>query len=59
MARAMAKAFRVPEAIEKFQGLYEAGQLNTEEKLEYADYLTSLNLPPEDKLKHPSEISGG
>jgi tetratricopeptide (TPR) repeat protein len=46
-ARALTRLFRVPEAIDRFHRLYEAGLLNTSEKLEYAEYLRTLNLSPE------------
>ncbi len=43
-ARALTRVFRVPEAIERFQRLYEAGLLSADEKLEYADYLRQVNV---------------
>lgn len=46
-ARAMTKISRVPEAIDKFHRLYEAGLLTVDEKLEYADYLRLVHLPAE------------
>ncbi len=46
-ARALTRLFRVPEAIDRFHRLYEAGLLNTNEKLEYAEYLRTLNLSPD------------
>lgn len=46
-ARALTNVSRVPEAIDKFQRLYEAGLLTVAEKLEYADYLRLIHLPPE------------
>ncbi|MBY0449801.1 MAG: tetratricopeptide repeat protein [Cyanobacteria bacterium] len=45
IARTLAKLDRAPEAIDTFQLLYKQGWLNTAEKLEYADYLSSLKLP--------------
>lgn len=46
-ARSLTKVFRVPEAIERFHRLYEAGLLNTDEKLEYAEYVRMLHLSPD------------
>jgi tetratricopeptide (TPR) repeat protein len=46
-ARALTRASRVPEAIDHFNRLYEAGLLNTDEQLEFADYLRLLHLPPD------------
>jgi tetratricopeptide (TPR) repeat protein len=46
-ARSFTKVFRVPEAIELFHRLYEAGLLNTDEKLEYAEYIRMLHLAPD------------
>ncbi len=46
-ARSLTKVFRVPEAIERFHRLYEAGLLNAEEKLEYAEYIRLLHLAPD------------
>ncbi len=46
-ARALTRLFRVPEAIDRFHRLYEAGLLNAGEKLEYAEYLRTLNLSPD------------
>jgi tetratricopeptide (TPR) repeat protein len=46
-ARSLTKVFRVPEAIELFHRLYEAGLLNTDEKLEYAEYIRMLHLAPD------------
>lgn len=46
-ARSLTKVFRVPEAIERFHRLYEAGLLNTDEKLEYAEYIRMLHLSPD------------
>jgi tetratricopeptide (TPR) repeat protein len=46
-ARALQRASRVPEAIEFFNRLYEADLLTVEERLEFADYLRQLHLPPE------------
>lgn len=46
-ARALAKAQRTPEAIDQFYKLYQAGQLNAAEKVEFADYLRSLELKAE------------
>ncbi len=46
-ARALTKSGRVPEAIEHFNHLYESGLLTLDEKLEFAEYLRVLHLPPE------------
>jgi tetratricopeptide (TPR) repeat protein len=46
-ARSLTKVFRVPEAIERFHRLYEAGLLNADEKLEYAEYIRMLHLAPD------------
>lgn len=43
-ARALIRANRTPEAIEKFQRLYDASLLTADEKLEYGDYLRQLHL---------------
>jgi tetratricopeptide (TPR) repeat protein len=53
MIRACIRTGRKPEAIEKLQRLYEADLLDTNEKLEYADYLGQLNLEP-DALPAPN-----
>lgn len=45
--RALTKAGRVPEAIDGFNRLYEAGLLTTDEKLEFAEYLRVQHLAPE------------
>lgn len=54
-ARALVRAGRMPEAVEKFQRLYEAGLLNASEKMEYADYLRQSNLSA-DMLPMPNLI---
>ncbi len=54
-ARALTHVSRGPEAIDQFNRLYEAGLLNTDEKLEFASYLRSLNLPA-DALPTPGLI---
>ncbi len=46
-ARALTRVYRMPEAVERFQRLYEAGLLSADEKLEYAEYLRQLHLEPE------------
>lgn len=51
-ARALTRSSRVPEAIEHFNRLYEAGLLTVDERLEFADYLRLLHLPP-DALPSP------
>ncbi|WP_373531411.1 tetratricopeptide repeat protein [Vampirovibrio sp.] len=52
-ARALTKVYRVPEAIDRFHRLYEAGLLTTDEKLEYAEYIRMLHLAP-DALPAPN-----
>ncbi|MEM0950891.1 MAG: tetratricopeptide repeat protein [Cyanobacteria bacterium P01_H01_bin.74] len=44
-ARALAKLFRNPEALEQYQQLYTNNRLGTSEKLEYAEFLHQLQLP--------------
>jgi tetratricopeptide (TPR) repeat protein len=46
-ARALVKTGRVPEAIEAFNRLYQAGLLSVGEKLEFAEYLRVQHLAPE------------
>lgn len=46
-ARALTRSSRVPEAIDRFNRLYESGLLSISEKLEYAEYLRLLHLAPE------------
>jgi tetratricopeptide (TPR) repeat protein len=55
MARALTKVYRVPEAIERFNRLYEAGLLTADEKLEFAEYLRMLNLEG-DALPSPNLV---
>ncbi len=43
-ARSLTHTSRRPEAIDKFYALYQAGQLNADEKVEFAAYLQSLHL---------------
>jgi tetratricopeptide (TPR) repeat protein len=52
MARSLAKLQRTPEAIEQFQRVYQSGRMLPTEKVEYADYLTGLDVPP-DNLPAP------
>ncbi len=47
LARAYAKSYRVPEAMEAFHRVFQSGQMVGAEKLEYADYLRSLGLTPD------------
>ena len=46
VARAYVKTYRIPEAIETFNSQYRQGNLQPSEKVEFADYLKSLSLPP-------------
>lgn len=55
IARALVKTYRIPEAIDIFQRLYEADLLSASEKIEYADYVKSLGLPPE-SLPQPNIV---
>jgi tetratricopeptide (TPR) repeat protein len=54
-ARALTKSSRVPEAIDHFYHLYEAGLLTVDEKIEFAEYLRVLHLAP-DALPTPNLV---
>jgi cytochrome c-type biogenesis protein CcmH/NrfG len=54
-ARALERTSRVPEAIDHFNRLYEAGLLTVDEKLEFAEYLRVLHLAP-DALPSPNLV---
>lgn len=56
VARALMRSQRTPEAIDAFYKLYQAGQLSSAEKIEFADYVQSLNLSPEN-LPQPNLVS--
>ena len=54
-ARALTKSGRVPEAIDHYYHLYDGGLLTLDEKLEFAEYLRVLHLPP-DSLPAPTLV---